>query len=53
MNKKEYYEYLKKKISEDGKKHQSIITKEGIIIDGKLYSQDKKPINSENINKRK
>ena len=37
MDKKNYYEELKKTIASDGKSHQSTIVKDGIIIDGKFY----------------
>ena len=39
MNKKEYYEEIKRKIASDGKSHQSVVTKDGLFIDGKLYRE--------------
>ena len=39
MDKRKYYEELKKTIASDGKTHQSTITENGIIIDGKLYME--------------
>ena len=35
--KKKFYETLKKKIAQDGKSHSSTLTKDGVVIDGKLY----------------
>lgn len=43
MDKRKYYEELKKTIASDGKSHQSIITENGIVIDGKFYG-DPTPI---------
>ena len=39
MNKKEYYEEIKRKIASDGKSHQSVVTKDVLFIDGKLYRE--------------
>ncbi len=43
-----YYKELKKKIAQDGKIHSSMMTKEGVVIDGKLYPFKKKepPVNN-------
>jgi len=37
MDKKKYYKELRKTIAFDGKSHQSTITDDGIVIDGKFY----------------
>lgn len=37
MDKKKYYEELRKAVAYDGKPHQSTIVEDGIIIDGKFY----------------
>ena len=32
-----FYKELKERIAQDGKSHSSIMTKEGVVIDGKLH----------------
>ena len=39
MDKKKYYEELRKTIASDGKSHQSIQVENGIIIDGQFYGE--------------
>ena len=33
----EFYKKIKQKLAQDGKSHSSIMTKDGVVIDGRLY----------------
>jgi hypothetical protein len=38
----EYYNELRREIGKDGKSHSCMRTKDGVVIDGKLYPYEKK-----------